>query len=115
VRYEGRAIEHYETCKRAAVAAGGDDTGTHLAIILPGNATLTVQSLPVVGLKMAVGFEVSIEVLDADCPLGLSSTKSLRFRFCRISAWTYDQKSARVDLRTCTAAPHICMGCVVDL
>lgn len=30
-----------------------------MAITLPGNATLTVQSLPFVGLKTAVGLEVS--------------------------------------------------------
>jgi len=36
---------------------------TDLATILPGNATLTVYTLPVVGLKTAVGFVVSSALL----------------------------------------------------
>ena len=40
----------------------------YLAIMLPGNATLTVHSRPLVGWKMAVGREVSttVSVLDEE-------------------------------------------------
>jgi len=62
---------------------------TNFAIMLPGNATLTVQSRPLVGLKTAVGLEVSsatgtFEVLfgmslGGFCRFCLASDKRLRF------------------------------------
>ena len=68
----------------------------YLAIILPGNATLTVHSRPLVGWKMAVGREVSTAagVLDEEGPfeaeelelsLGCALASDWRFRFCRSS------------------------------
>lgn len=53
-----------------------------LAIILPGRATLTVQSLPFVGLKTAVGFVVSSSAgLFEDVPLETALASDWRFRF----------------------------------
>jgi hypothetical protein len=51
---------------------------TYFAMILPGKATLTVQSRPFVGLKRAVGFDVS---RGGVAPLTLSLASLLRFRF----------------------------------
>jgi hypothetical protein len=55
-------------------------------MILPGNATLTVQFLPFVGLNTAVGFEVSIGPLEVVFSLGSLLASLLRFRFCNTSA-----------------------------
>jgi hypothetical protein len=60
----------------------GGRRSAYLAIILPGNATLTVHSLPFVGWKTAVGLEVStaagaVEVV----PLGIVFASDRRFRF----------------------------------
>lgn len=55
---------------------------TDLAIILPGRATLTVQSLPFVGLKTAVGLLVSSSAgLFGGMPLGTALASDWRFRF----------------------------------
>jgi hypothetical protein len=55
---------------------------TNLAIILPGRATLTVQSLPFVGLKTAVGLVVlSSAGLFEDVILGIALASDWRFRF----------------------------------
>ena len=56
----------------------------YLAIILPGNATLTVQSLPFVGWKTAVGFEVSTTAAapSVEAALGVPLAWDWRFRFC---------------------------------
>ncbi len=51
-------------------------------MILPGRATLTVQSLPFVGLKTAVGFVVSSSAgLFEDVLLGMALASEWRFRF----------------------------------
>jgi hypothetical protein len=42
---------------------GGNMDSTYLAIILPGRATLTVHSRPLVGWNTAVGLEVSISLV----------------------------------------------------
>jgi len=47
-------------------------------MILPGSATLTVQSRPFVGLNTAVGFDVSRLV---GATLAFSSASLLHFRF----------------------------------
>jgi hypothetical protein len=54
---------------------------TDLATILPGNATLTVYDLPVVGLKTAVGFVVSSLLLIMFFVAGAVLS---RLRFCRL-------------------------------
>jgi hypothetical protein len=53
-------------------------------MILPGNATLKVQSRPCVGLKTAVGFVVSTATaapLTFSLPLIFALASLLRFRF----------------------------------
>ncbi len=58
-----------------------------MAIILPGRATLTVHSLPLVGLKTAVGFVVSSSAAPFDVvPLGRAFASDWRFRFYKASA-----------------------------
>ena len=53
---------------------------------LPGKATLTVQSLPLLGWKTAVGFEVSIAALSfVIWPLGVVLDSAWRLRFCNKS------------------------------
>jgi hypothetical protein len=47
-------------------------------MILPGNATLTVQLRPVVGLNIAVGLDVSTPI---GATLTFSFASLLRFRF----------------------------------
>jgi hypothetical protein len=48
--------------------------------MLPGSATLTVQSLPLVGLKTAVGLVVSMTAL-FEVPLEEDLASAWRFRF----------------------------------
>jgi hypothetical protein len=55
---------------------------TDFAITLPGRATLTVHSLPFVGLKIAVGLVVSSSAgFLEDLPLGRVLASDWRFRF----------------------------------
>jgi hypothetical protein len=60
--------------------------GNYFEIMLPGRATLTVHSLPFVGVNTAVGFVVSIstcgveEVL-VEVPLEVALASASRFRF----------------------------------
>ncbi len=65
-----------EEILKANISQGKDCT--YFAIILPGNATLTVQSRPFVGLNTAVGLEVSRAT---GSPLVFSFASLLRFRF----------------------------------
>lgn len=77
----------------------GEGREIYLAIMLPGNATLTVHSRPLVGWKMAVGREVStaVGVLDEEGPfeaewelsLGCALASDWRLRFCRSSVNIY--------------------------
>lgn len=57
----------------------------YFAIILPGNATLTVHSLPLVGWNIAVGLVVSTSAWRLDStfgvPLGTGFESAWRFRF----------------------------------
>jgi len=68
---------------------------TDLAIILPGRATLTVQSLPLVGLKTAVGLVVSSSAgFFAVVPLGRVLASDWRFRFWNTLAiflWSFSK------------------------
>ena len=57
----------------------------YLEIMLPGRATLTVQSRPSVGLKTAVGLEVSVVALFG-VPLEEDWASAWRLRFCDQSA-----------------------------
>jgi hypothetical protein len=67
----------------------GEQWRAYFAIMLPGSAMLTVQSLPLVGLNMAVGLEVSSDMdsLEGalrgwlDVPLGIELASERRFRF----------------------------------
>jgi hypothetical protein len=58
----------------------------YLAMMLPGNATLTVHSRPLVGWNTAVGFEVSTSVVMFEgggrcVPFGTALTSDRLFRF----------------------------------
>lgn len=73
-----------------------DKKDTDLAIILPGSATLTVHSLPLVGLKTAVGLVVSSSAGQfEEAPLGRAFASDWRFRFCRTSATFYNTSTLR--------------------
>jgi hypothetical protein len=75
-------VRGIERCVELVLAGFREKKQAYLAIILPGNATLTVHSLPFVGWKTAVGLEVStaagaFEVV----PLGIVFASDRRFRF----------------------------------
>ena len=53
----------------------------YFAIMLPGNATLTVQSRPFVGWKMAVGLVVSTSAGAGVDGIGAAFASDRRFRF----------------------------------
>jgi hypothetical protein len=77
----------------------GSRRNSDFAIILPGRATLTVQSLPLVGLKIAVGLVVSSSAgLHEMVPLGTTLVSDWRFRFCITSAVFQDTPLSQENL-----------------
>lgn len=68
--------------------------GIYLEIMLPGRATLTVQSRPLVGLKIAVGLEVSIAAVVFGVTFGEDLASAWRFRF--YGQWVRDYSFQRV-------------------
>jgi hypothetical protein len=70
---------HLKYFSREGVGEEGKDT--NLAIMLPGNATLTVHFLPFVGWKTAVGLDVSTAAGLMEVPLGPDFASDWRFRF----------------------------------
>ena len=81
-------------------------------MILPGRATLTVQSRPLLGWNIAVGFEVSttagLFAVTSRVPFDIGLASDLRFRFCNCSISNeYNMYMIRICYHgVCFASPH---------
>lgn len=74
------------TIKGQSWSFRGVALSNYFDMILPGRATLTVQSRPLLGWNIAVGFEVSttagLFAVTSGVPFDIGLTSDLRFRFC---------------------------------
>lgn len=79
--------------------------GGYLEIMLPGSATLTVQSRPLVGLKSAVGLEVSMAAV-SEVPLEEDLASAWRFRFYGQSVRHYSLQRVSIALTLAFVSPR---------
>ena len=88
----------------------------YLEIMLPGRATLTVQSRPSVGLKIAVGLEVSVAALFG-VPLEEDLASAWRLRFCNQSAREpiFQQASISPTFAFVSPRPMVVILCFLEL
>lgn len=92
------------------IVSVGDDIegpeGIYLEIMLPGRATLTVQSRPLVGLKIAVGLEVSIAAVVFGVTFGEDLASAWRFRFYGQSVRDYSFQRVLIALTFAFVSPR---------